>query len=285
MQSESDKASLHALKGKTNPAGAKRLERASRTGAWLMVTPDRMNGTDLSAEEFRDSLRLRFGLQPLGLPERCDGCHQRFSVGHAMTCKQGGLVLLRHNDIASEWHELCAHALKPSCVRDEPLIHKGHGARWEGTNCTQVEAELRGDVAAHGFWKKGSTAIFDIRVTDLEAPSQRNSDPKKVLARHETEKKKKYGPHCKRLRHQFTPLVFSVDGLMGNECKAALKCVAAHLAAKWKRTYSEVCGFVRACLALALAKSASRCLRWDRHPIHRMPQIPWDSGCGLGLFR
>lgn len=41
---------------------------------------------------------------------------------------------------------------------------------------------------------------------------------------------------------------------MGNEFKATLKCIAAHLAAKWKWTYSKVCGFVWAHLALALAK-------------------------------
>eukprot|EP00978_Attheya_sp_CCMP212_P004554 scaffold9935_cov28-Attheya_sp.AAC.1 len=41
------------------------MDRASETGAWLTVMPDRLNGTDLSADEFRDSLLLRFGLTPL----------------------------------------------------------------------------------------------------------------------------------------------------------------------------------------------------------------------------
>jgi hypothetical protein len=46
--------------------------------------------------------------------------------------------------------------------------------------------------------------------------------------------------------------VFSVDDLQGTEADAATKRLASRLAAKWKRTYSEVCGFVRSRLAIRL---------------------------------
>jgi hypothetical protein len=36
------------------------MDRATETGAWLTIIPDQLNGTDLSADEFRDSLLLRF---------------------------------------------------------------------------------------------------------------------------------------------------------------------------------------------------------------------------------
>ena len=203
-----------------------------------------------------------------------------------MSCKKGGLILLRHNDVANEWHELCAQALTPSAVSDEPLIHNGQDSRnRDRAQRTIPEPELRGDVAAHGFWTRGSTAIFDIRVTDLENQSQRGTEASKVLARHEVEKKRKYSAHCERQRKHFTPLVFSVDGMTGVECEAASKRLASRLAAKWKRSYGEVCGFVRSRLAIALVRSASRCLRWDRNPCTRKPQIPWDSGTGLSLYR
>jgi hypothetical protein len=110
----------HGISGASDPATQKRMLRAKETGAWLTAMPDRLNGTELSAAEFRDSLRLRFGLVLLGLPDHCDGCGQRFSLGQAMSCKKGGLVLLRHNDVAAEWHHLCAQALTPSAVSDEP---------------------------------------------------------------------------------------------------------------------------------------------------------------------
>jgi hypothetical protein len=107
------------------PAAARRVQRSRATGMWITATPDRLNGTELSSEEFRDSLRLRFGLLPSFLPHRCDGCNERFTVEHAMSCKKGGLVVMRHNDVAAEWHHLCAQALQPTAVSDEPLIQVG----------------------------------------------------------------------------------------------------------------------------------------------------------------
>ena len=261
------------------------MQRSPDTGSWLTTTPDYQNGTVLSAEEFRDSLRLRLGLDPVALPHRCDGCEQRFTVEHAMCCKKGGLVTLRHNDVMAEWHHLCALALTPSVVSDEPLINTGRDNREEMRQSAEPPKELRGDVSVHGFWAKGQTAIFDIRVTDVDARSYRSTDTKKVLRRHEEEKKKLYNDACLARRRSFTPLVFSVDGLRGQECEAASKRLASLLAAKWSRTYSEVCGFVRSRLALSLARSASRCLRGDRNPVHRSPITGWESGAGLALFR
>jgi hypothetical protein len=78
-----------------------RMLRAKETGTWLTTMPNRLNDTELSADKFRDSLRLRLGLALLGLPDRCDGYGHRFSLGHGMTCKKGGLVLLRHNDVVA----------------------------------------------------------------------------------------------------------------------------------------------------------------------------------------
>ena len=35
----------------------------------------------------------------------------------------------------------------------------------------QVSAEWRSDVSAHGFWKRGTTAMFDIRIVNLNTVS------------------------------------------------------------------------------------------------------------------
>ena len=126
---------------------------------------------------------------PLGLLERCSGCHQRFSVGHALSCKVGGLICGRHEEVAAEWHQLCSHALSPSAVLDEPAIPTCPTAG----NPAWAQAALRGDVGAHGFWRRGTQTIFDVRITDTDTPSNRNLDPLKILRRQETEKKRKYG--------------------------------------------------------------------------------------------
>jgi hypothetical protein len=279
-------AALTSLLADATPAATRQATRAKSTGAWITAMPDALNGTVLSSDEFRDSLRLRYGLRPTNLPITCDGCTKSFSVEHAMSCKVGGLVLLRHNDVSGEWHRLCAQALTPAAVTDEPLIHSGRElqvrANGEGQ---EAVPETRGDVAAHGFWKRGATTIFDVRITDTDAPSYRNRDPVKVLAVQEKEKKDKYLENCLARRRHFTPLVFSVDGLRGVEATAASNRLAAMLSAKWHRSYSEVCGYVRSRLAISLARTTSLCLRGARDPTARASHPTWDNGAGLGLYR
>ena len=262
----------------------RRMQRSKEGGQWLTVQPTLLNGTQLSMEEFTDSVRLRFGLLPHSLPAKCDGCQQTFSVEHAMKCKKGGLIVLRHNDISATWKSLSLGAFPPSAVADEPLILKG---RANDGNCTggEVQAEIRGDVAVHGFWQRGSSAIFDIRVTDTDCPTYRSMDPSKVLARHEKEKKDKYLDACLERRKSFTPLVFSVDGMAGKEAIAACKRLASLLANKWKREYSGVCGYVRSRLSIALVRTTSMCLRGARDPTAYRPTATFESGAGLRLYR
>ena len=112
--------SLQPILDAATPAVARRLKRSKQTGAWLTALPHNLNGTVLSAVEFRDNLRLCCGLQAQHLPARCDGCSDRFTVEHALQCRKGGLILQRHDNLASEWHQLCAEALKPCAVTDEP---------------------------------------------------------------------------------------------------------------------------------------------------------------------
>jgi hypothetical protein len=199
-----------------------------------------------------------------------------------MSCRIGGLILQRHNYIASEWSHLCQQASLNTS--DEPLIHASQDVRAAGQNTTQILPELRGDIAVNDFWRKGTQTIFDVRVTDTDAQSQRNIPPDRVLLRHEKDKKNKYNQACQERRKHFTPLVFSVDGLFGTEAKAASQRLASLLSEKWNRPYSVVCCFVRARLGIALARATSRCLRADRNPIPRPRPIPWDSGSGLQLF-
>jgi hypothetical protein len=281
---EAEAAVFEGLVQGARPNVANRLKRSRGTGAWLTTTPEYLNGTDLSAEEFRDSLRLRLGLQPASLPQLCDGCGERFSVEHAMSCKKGGLVVQRHNAIVAEWMHLCSQALTASAVTPEPLIHTGLG---QSTTAAPAQAapETRGDVAAHGFWHRGNTTIFDVRITDLDAGVNRGRDSLTILRKHEREKKLKHGPACLERRRHFTPLVFSVDGLRAPETEAACKRLASLLSSKWKRPYAELCGFVRSRLSIALARSASRCIRAERGaPARRTPAAVLESGEGLALY-
>ncbi len=266
----------------------RRLERAKEAGIWLSTMPNLLNGTELSAEEFRDSLLLRYGLIPKHLPAKCDGCGNKFDVDHGLTCKVGGKITLRHNEVMSEWHQLCASAFTPSAVSDEPLIptsqDRNQGEANGNTTTTTVGPAIRGDVACRGFWTRGTTTIFDVRITDTTCGSYRRSHHKVVLDNQEKEKKKKYNDACLQSRRNFTPLVFSVDGAMGTETRAATRRLAALLAGKWKRAYSELCGYVRSRISIALVRATTQCLRGPRDPTARRNPPQWESGTGLALY-
>ncbi len=105
---------LDGLKERGGRKIAKRLERMGKTGAWLSVIPNRFDGTELTREEFQDNLAICYGLHPRGLPERCDGCNKPFTVEHGISCKKGGFVGQRHDDVCKELAHLCLMALTPS---------------------------------------------------------------------------------------------------------------------------------------------------------------------------
>ena len=74
------------------------LRRATRNGALLSALPHRLNGMELSREEFQDNLRLRYGLMPQEITATCDGCGKKFSIEHALSCPKGVLVLARQKN-------------------------------------------------------------------------------------------------------------------------------------------------------------------------------------------
>ena len=152
-------------RGRDAPATKRRELRSCEAGAWLTVIPNRLNGTSISTDEWRDNVRLRYNLVPQDMPANCDGCGARLTVEHALACKVGGLVHIRHDDVADEWRHLCALAFSPGRVEREPSIHSsvGHLARAVGDTHVVPPAQgvieeitvERGDVGCHGFWQRG----------------------------------------------------------------------------------------------------------------------------------
>ena len=269
----------------------RRLSRMAGNGAFLTVNPSYFNGSELSKEEFQDNLRIRYGKVPLSLPSTCDGCSQPFSVAHAMQCKKGGLVTVRHDEVCYEIESLMSQALSPSAVASEPYIYTGRAQQTalrdelddDGTPSDRPDD--RGDILCHGFWRRGRTTIFDVRVTDTDAKSYQRTDPSKVLANQEQAKKRKYLKPCEDRRRSFTPLVFSVDGMKGTETKAAFKQLASRLAAKWGRSYPQMCQFVNSRVSVTLARSTTMLLRGPRSDANRHRNYNWGNGdAGVNLY-
>jgi hypothetical protein len=236
-----------------------------------------LNDTELSAQEFRDALLIRHARTPGDLPSHCDICGAKFDVRHALECKVGGLVILRHNEINKELCDLASKAIAPSAVRVEPMIHSRRTA--EETKAKEPKPPVQ-------RLSCGTDVIVDVRVTDTDGKSYRSQDPHKVLATQEREKKKKYLQSCLEQCKHFTSFVISTDGLIGREAVELLKRLSLRLADKWERPYLVVRGFVSARMSIPIVRATHLCLRGSRVPLSQISRSPqWEDRAGLSLFK
>ena len=158
-----------------------------------------MNGTELSAVEFRDALHMRYARTPLGLQPNCEGCGQQLIVWHALACKKFGLVHSRNNAIRDELVDLESKAFSPSAVRNKPKISIGRAPKEKTPELQEAPtvkkllsdhpSDERGDVLIRGLWEQGTDYIIDVCLTDVDAKSCRSKTPEKVLAAQDWEKK------------------------------------------------------------------------------------------------
>lgn len=149
------------------------------------MVPTEVSGVILTAQEFRDSLHLRYGGAPPSLPSKCHGFAHAFSVRHSMICMKGGLIHQRHNEIRDERTTRVSQALSSSAVRDEPLVTTLESLPSADTSsdCPQgspVEhTSERGDLLPRHFGDHNTDCIVDARVTDLNMKSARKQTRKR----------------------------------------------------------------------------------------------------------
>ena len=283
-------AALSRIVAKMSPAEKRTIMRAKVTGQFLTILPSNLKSTVLSCPELRDALHLHMARTPGDLPSHCDGCGKKCTVQHALGCKTGGLIHARHDEVKYELGAIAMLAFNESAVRDEPFIHHGRAVHSENANIPSTPPsnteEIRGDILIRGCFARQTDLIVDIRVTDLDAASHQLKSPEKVLAQQEREKKKKYLKACLEQRRHFAPFVVSADGMKGKEAKALLQTLSARLATKWKKPYSQVCGYVNARMSIAIVRATHQCLRGSRVPASQMSyrRQQWEGGAGLSLF-
>ena len=65
--------------------------REKGANSWLNAMPLADQSLALNRQEFRDSLCLRYNLPLVDIPS-LGVCGDKFTVGHALSCKKGGFV-------------------------------------------------------------------------------------------------------------------------------------------------------------------------------------------------
>jgi len=119
---------------------------------------------------------------------------------------------------------------------------------------------------------------------DPECKSYIGQNTKTLLNRFERAKKNKYLKPCLEHQKDFTPLVYTTDGIPGTETLAAEKKLASLLASRLQRTYSEMAFYVRARMTIAVLRCNTLLLRTSRDRRH-MRRIILHDGAPLTVMK
>ena len=236
---------------------------ASEKGAssWLTALPLKEFGYTLNKQQFADALALRYNLNLKDCPRTC-ACGSSNSVNHALICKLGGFVTMRHNWL----RDSVASVMKTAKCKDiqiEPLLLPTNGLQLPAGTITGDQARL--DVSARSVWNVLERAFFDIRVFHAPAPTNAAHAIPKMYLVHEGEKKRKYNARVLEVeKGTFTPLVFSTSGGMGTEAHRLVKRLAQRMEIATGQRYSDSVSFIRKRLRFELLKTTVIALRGDR---------------------
>ena len=269
-QNNSNKAKLHKEKiikfDSILPSELKPFVKQARdrgASSWLNALPLEQQGFNLNKDEFRDALHLRYNLLLTGLPTQC-ACGKPFDVKHAMSCKKGGFVSQRHDNIKDLFTILLDKVCKN--VQSEPHLMPLEGECFDSLTANKSE-EARLDVKANGFWRQGQTAFFDVRVTHVNSTTNINHDTKTIFQLHEAANKREYLQRVLEVEHaSFTPLVLGTNGGMGEECIRFVKTLSEKIANKQNERYSTVISWLRTKLSFCVLRSVLLSVRGSRTP-------------------
>ena len=282
IKAENFRSKLENIDANLPPDLLRQVTQARDKGAssWLNAIPVEEQGLVLNKQEFRDSLRLRYNLPLQDLPDMCT-CGATFNVNHALSCKKGGFVAQRHDNV----RDLLTTLLSKVChnVQAEPHLIPLDGEQFN-LKSTSTSQDARLDIKAGGFWQRGVTAFFDVRVSHVNSKSYQNKTTSTIFKEQEKEKKRKYQQRILDVEMgTFTPLIFGTNGGMGTECQLFLKNLAEKLTKKTRDTYANVIAWIRTRLSFEIIKSVHMCIRGSRTPFHKSNDVSDDFNLNVNV--
>ena len=151
----------------------KHLARIPKSGDWPIILLSRWHSMLLSCDEWRDNIRLSYGMAPLGLCKSCDRCGADFTVEYVVSCKVGGLVSICHSDVRNEARALAVMVTQKSAVSYQPPIYSGTGVWASLVSDSDGNNSDRGNLSMHGLWKRGEQVVLDTQIVDCDATPRR----------------------------------------------------------------------------------------------------------------
>ena len=141
---------------------------------------------------------------------------------HAVTCRHGGDVVIRHNHLRDGIFDLCC------CAHLSISIERGHGLTRDLDHTRSRPA----DIFIAG-WDRGKPAALDITITSPLCPAILGESCHQAGAAAlaaEARKLHSNGPKCQELGWSCIPLADKTYGNWGREAHVTIFRLASHLA-------------------------------------------------------
>ena len=227
---------FHILLESSSPANRARLlsVAAPHASSWLSVVPS--TGLGLHLESKMCPFCPDTALDPLG--------------HHAVTCRHGGDVVIRHNRLRDEVFDLCRRAhLSVS-------VERGHGLTRDLAHTRPADILIAG-------WDRGKPAALDLTITSplcsaILSESCHQAGAAALAA--EARKLHSNGPKCQELGWSCIPLAVETYGNWGKEAHDTFSRLASYLAIHQSSPKPAVVAEIYGRLNIALVHSIARAI-------------------------
>ena len=158
-------------------------------------------GFVLNKQEFKDSISLRYCWHIDNVSNYC-GCGSANDIDHCLTCRRGGYVVMRHNQIRDTIGDVTKEV--NHAVQVEPHLIPIGESLINSNASTEDNARL--DISGRGVWAPFDRTFIDIRVTHSNCRSNREKPISFIYQQHENEKKRRYNKRILNVEREcFTP--------------------------------------------------------------------------------
>jgi hypothetical protein len=211
--------------------------------------------------DFWDVIHMRYSLEIRDIPTKC-ACGADNSFNHTQNCATGGFLLMRHDQPKNLFAKACKSAyIDVGCEPSlEPLT--GEIMKYQSAITTD---NARSDVRCRSFWTMMRNAFFEFRVFNPFAKSYSSKTPKQCYRLLAQTRRREYEQRIREVDDgDFTPMIISSTGGMGEEMQIALKHLAQKIAIKNDQEYAHVITMMRCNFSFAMARASIICLRGSK---------------------
>ena len=232
---------------------------APHAGSWISVVPSTGLDLHLDNAECQVALRWWLGLDTSGGSSCpfCPGIALDPLGHHAASCRHGGDVVSRHNNLRDIFADICRRA------HLSVKVEVGYGLSREHFNSRPADVLVRS-------WDRGKPAAFDVTVASPLTPATLNEASASAGAAAHVAENRKHAANdtkCQELGWSCIPLAVETYGNWGKEAQYVFSRLASLLAVGQSSPKPKMVAEIYGRLNLSLVRSVARAIM-GREMVH-----------------